>query len=249
MKSTLVHPRTGLLLVPLGYRRNGAPIWPILGAAENDGDQGDAGAGTGTDGNDGEGQGDGSEGDGTGTGTDGEDSLGDAGKKALDAMKAERNAAKKEARDLKAKLDEALKPKPAEGELPDPDALREEGRRAALEQANQRVIRSEVKAAATGKLADPADALQFLDLTSFEVDDDGNVDTQDLADAIDELLRTKPYLSAQGGRRFQGSGDGGSRNGKAPTLDEQIAEATKAGNTRLMISLKSQQLADLASKS
>jgi len=28
------HPRTGHLLVPVGYRRNGKPIWPILGGSE-----------------------------------------------------------------------------------------------------------------------------------------------------------------------------------------------------------------------
>lgn len=244
MKPTLLHPRTGLPLVPVGHSRRG-PIWPILGAAEDDDPAGDGAPPVGA------AEGEGAPPEGDGAPPEGEDALGDAGKKALDTMKAERNAARKEARELKQKLEDALKPKPADDSAPDPEALREEGRKAALEQANQRILRSEVKAAATGKLADPADAYKFLDLASFEVDADGNVDPEEIADAIDDLIRTKPYLSAQGGRRFQGSGDGGSRNGnnKPPTLDEQIAEARKAGNTRLEISLKSQQLAELAGKS
>lgn len=34
MNTKLMHPLTGQPIVPLGYRRNGAPIWPILGASE-----------------------------------------------------------------------------------------------------------------------------------------------------------------------------------------------------------------------
>lgn len=35
---TKVHPRTGLALQAVGFRANGQPIWPILGAAEGDDD-------------------------------------------------------------------------------------------------------------------------------------------------------------------------------------------------------------------
>lgn len=61
-----------------------------------------------------------------------------------------------------------------------------------------RVLRSEVKVAAAGKLADPEDALRLLDLSGFELDDDGNADEQAIAKAIDELLEQKPYLAATG---------------------------------------------------
>jgi hypothetical protein len=50
MRNTLVHPwmihpHTGKPLEALGVRRNGRPIWPIMGASEDDdaGDDGDAG--------------------------------------------------------------------------------------------------------------------------------------------------------------------------------------------------------------
>jgi hypothetical protein len=175
--------------------------------------------------------------------TEGQDALGDAGKKALDSMKAERNAARKEAREARRALEElqAKAGKPTEDpDKPDLDAIRAEAEKAALTKANERVLRSEVKAAATGRLADPADAYKFLDLTQFEVDSDGAVDADEIADAIDDLVKSKPYLAAQGGKRFQGSADGGTRKEAAgPTQltradmarmsPEQIAEADEKG--------------------
>lgn len=144
--------------------------------------------------------------------TDAEAALGDAGKKALDAMKAERKAARDEAAAAKAERD-ALQAKldGREAEFKAEQAKRET-ERAALEKANDRIRKSEVKAAAKGVLADPQDAYKFLDLDSFEVDDDGNVDEDAIAKALDDLVKSKPYLAAQGGRKFQGSADGGARN-------------------------------------
>lgn len=210
--TTLRHPHTGELLVPLGFGKRG-PIWPILGASDDD--AGDTGDDTGGDTSD--------SGDGDGAGDDGADSLGDAGKKALDAMKAERNTARRELREAKRLLAEATAPKAPEGDQPDPEAIKAEARREALAAANERILRSEVKAAAAQKLTDPGDALRLLDLSQFEVDDDGNVDEQEIADAIDDLLTKKPYLAAQGGKRFQGSGDGGARKG--PQAPAQLTRA------------------------
>jgi hypothetical protein len=135
---------------------------------------------------------------------EGSDKLGDPGKKALESMKAKWKAERKARQDLQAKLDKAD---------PDKDSERE---RAVTEKANQRILRSEVKAAAAGKLADPKDALRFLDLTKFEVDEDGDVDEDEIADAIADLLTKKPYLAAQGERRFKGSADGGVRKESRP---------------------------------
>src|SRR5690625_6678195 len=60
------------------------------------------------------------------------------------------------------------------------DADRRKVESEALAKANARIVRSEVKAAAAGKLADPSDAYKFLDLDQFEVDDDGNVDEDEI---------------------------------------------------------------------
>lgn len=45
------------------------------------------------------------------------------------------------------------------------------------------------------KLADPADALRFID-ASLVSDDDGQVDAKKLGKAIDDLIAEKPYLAA-----------------------------------------------------
>lgn len=138
---------------------------------------------------------------------EGANKLGDAGKKALDRMKAERNAARKELREYKAKHE------PKSKEAAGADA-----------RFAQKILRSEIKAAAAGKLADPADAHRFLDLEQFEVGEDGDVDEDEIAEAIDDLLEKKPYLAAQtqGERRFKGGGGNGVRK---ETRLKQFTEA------------------------
>ena len=69
----------------------------------------------------------------------------------------------------------------------------------AIGKANQRIVRAEVRAAAAAKLADPTDALLYIDLDQFEVGDDGEVDASAVASAVDALVKSKPYLAAQGG--------------------------------------------------
>jgi hypothetical protein len=152
--------------------------------------------------------------------TEGETALGDAGKKALDAMKAERKTARDQAAAEKARAD-ALQAKldGKEAEY----AAEQKSEQAALAKYNDRILKSEVKAAATGVLADPADAYKFLDLSKFEVDDDGNVDESVIAKALADLVKNKPYLAAQGGTRFQGTADGGARNDAAKT--SQLSKA------------------------
>lgn len=160
----------------------------------------------------GDGATDGGEGDPAGA-----DQLGDAGKKALDTMKAQRNAERDRRRALEAELEALKAPKPAAGEQPDADAIRREAAQEATAKANTRILKSEVKAAAAGKLADPKDALVHLDLSSFEVGTDGEIDADEISDAIADLLTRKPYLAAKGAPRFQGSGDGGAARKAGPT--------------------------------
>ncbi|PSK47969.1 hypothetical protein B0E38_06446 [Streptomyces sp. 111WW2] len=156
------------------------------------------------------------------TDPDGADQLGDPGKKALDTMKGKLKAERERRRALEAQL--AEKDKPADGA--DPEALVRQAEATALARVNERLVKAEVKAAAAGKLADPADAHRFLDLAQFEVDDDGNVDADEVSDAIEDLLKSKPYLAAQGGStkpRFQGTADSGARKGNA--RPSQLTEA------------------------
>lgn len=157
-------------------------------------------------------------GDDAGSGGDatGADQLGDPGKQALDRMKAQRNAARDELRAFKAL---GLTPEqiaaltaPKDDAQLDAEKIRRDARAEADRKANGRIIRSEIRAAAAGKLADPADALRYLDLSVFEVDDDGEVDQGEIADAITDLIKNKPYLAAQGRQRFEGDADAGPRN-------------------------------------
>lgn len=147
---------------------------------------------------------------------DGEKALGDAGKKALDAMKAKWKQAEAEARKVREDL-EALKAQ-SEGREAEHQAAIEAQRvkDEALAAANLKITKANLRAAAAGKLADPTDALTFIDPAEFEVDDDGNVDEAALTAAIDNLLQNKPYLAAQG-KRFQGDADAGPRKESTPT--------------------------------
>lgn len=155
--------------------------------------------------------------------TKGEEALGDAGKKALDRMKAERQTAIADAREAKAAL-AAIQAK-LDGKEAEHKAQTEAQRiqDEALGKANERILKAEVRANAASKLADPADALRFIDLSEFEVGSDGEVDSSAIAQAIDDLITSKPYLAAQSGGRFQGSADAGARNDAS-----KVAQLTRA---------------------
>lgn len=217
-----VHPFTGLTAI--GFRRNGAPIWPIKGGSEDGGDGGE-----------GEGQVEG----GDPEGDQGDKPLGPAGEQALERMKQDRKAAqdalkpwKALARELGAKTPDELKALVAakrDGDTEaEADRIRREATAEVTAKANARIVRAEVKALAGGKFADPADAALYLHLDDFEVDEDGDVDTDAITAALDELLKKKPHLAAQGGRRFAGGGDGGHRGGAATDPGPGIARMAHA---------------------
>lgn len=222
-----VHPYTGLRAVGIVA---GRPVWPILGGAPDD----DGDDGSGDESGDDDGQGGDDDGD-DGSGDDGEqegaDDLGDAGKRALDKMKQKWHAERERRRAAEAKTAPTGKTAgDGDGGVGQPDAeeIRREAEQDAASKANQRIVRSEVKAAAAGKLADPADAYRFLDLDQFEVDENGDVDSDEIEEAISSLLTNKPYLAAATAKRFQGSGDGGARKGSRPkqqiTTREELAK-------------------------
>lgn len=238
-----VHPLTGA--VALGWRkaRPGEdeaelhPIWPILGGApDEDEDSGSDGQDDGGDGTDGDGQDEGqddADSDGEEDEPDGADQLGDKGKRALAAMKGKW----KSERDKRQALEKRLS---AKGQDEGDEDATAKAVQAATAAANGRILRAEIKAAAKGRLADPKDALTFLDLDQFEVDEDGSVDEDEIAEAIGALLTKKPYLAAQGGKRFQGTGDGGAqrkagrpkqltRNDLKNMTPAQIVEAKSKG--------------------
>lgn len=159
------------------------------------------------------------DGDGPGGESDGEgaDRLGDEGKKALDRWKARAKRAEQE-------LAKAGGPSKSQSKATDDEqSAIEKAEQAVMAKANARIIRSEIRAAASGKLADPKDALTFIGLEQFKVDEDGEVDSDEVAEAIDDLLKQKPYLGAATAKRFQGTGDGGAarKAGKPKQLTQQ----------------------------
>lgn len=156
---------------------------------------------------------------------DGAEQLGDAGKQAIDRMKAERNEARREA---KARQDEIDRLTAAANGREAEYAAEKKAREDADLRFRERVLKAEIKAAATGKLNDPADAMRYLDLSEFEVNEDGDVDADAISQAIDSLVASKTYLAVQDGRRFTGTPDAGAR--KDATLG-QLSSADMAHMT------------------
>lgn len=79
-------------------------------------------------------------------------------------------------------------------------AARDEGLAEGLAAGNGRLIRAEVLAAASGKLANPAHAFAILTdngaLEGIAVGEDGTLDTAAIAAAVDDLVKAEPHLAA-----------------------------------------------------
>lgn len=65
----------------------------------------------------------------------------------------------------------------------------------AIANANQRVLKSEIRAAAASVLENPADATFFLDLSKFTVSDDGETNSEEINNALGALVKERPYLA------------------------------------------------------
>jgi hypothetical protein len=200
-----VHPLTGL--TALGVLPSGRIVWPVLGAAPDEGDDADD-----DDGAEGE--------DDAGDGQD-DDGLGDKGREALAKERKARREADKARKAAEAEL-AALKAQAAgkkddDGATPDAEQIRRDADKTASDKANRRILAAELKAAAAGKLADPSDAAAFIDLSQFEAGDDGEFDADEISEAISDLIKRKPHLAAKA-QGFQGSGDGGARTSQPRQL-------------------------------
>lgn len=114
------------------------------------------------------------------------------------------------------------------------NAAKDETRAEITRGFGERLARGVMKAELATRMK-PADAdaiLDDLNLAKF-VSDDGSIDEDAIAKTLARLSPKGAVDLGQGGR-----GDG-------PTLDQQINDAMKAGNTRLAISLNNQKLAQL----
>lgn len=183
--------------------------------------------------------------------------LGAAGEKALDAWKARAKAAEadaKRAKDLEAEV-AALKAAQMSDHEKAIDAARKEAadqaRTEALGTVNERLLKSELKAATAGQLLDAAAkdllvdtdvALKLLGLDEIPVTDSGDIDGEAISQAVAAYVTARPHLAASA--TLQPGIDQGSRTAPAgaKSLDERIADAEAAGNHKLSMSLKTQKL-------
>lgn len=177
MRITLpIHALTGDRA--LGFRKNGAPIWPVKGGS--------------------------GEGDPapvtppaaepvtppaadpvTPPAVDPEADLGDAGKKAIKTERDARKAAEKERDTLKAEADR-LRRANAAVKGTDLEAIKADIRAEFTAQLAETALKAEAK----GRLHDPADALLFV--KSADLTDDASITA-----AVDQLLKDRPYLAAR----------------------------------------------------
>lgn len=130
-------------------------------------------------------------------------------RKERQAAKEARRTAKQHQRDAEQARKELARYKAKHGDLdPEPADPAEER----IQKANDRIRRLQVKTAAKGLFRDENDVFAYLDMSEFEVNDDGEVDEAAVKDAIEDLLERKPYLAAEAqskAQRFQGTADQG----------------------------------------
>lgn len=151
------------------------------------------------------------------------ESLGDAGKRALDAIRTERDEYKQAVRDARAEL-ETVTAQSAQLQQ------QLEQRTAALEAQTKRTLDYAIRSAAAGKLIDPSDALAFVD-TSALLTDAGEIDTDKIDTAISELLENRPHLAADTRRKPIGSagqGEGRDRSAIQQVTRDQLATMAPA---------------------
>lgn len=155
---------------------------------------------------------------------EGGDQLGDAGKKALDAMKAKWRAERDQRKALEAQL-------AGDGKQDDPEKDPAELRKQLQAEARAEVLREraldKVEAKAAKLFADPEDARALLASRVDDFVDGGQVDVDAINEAIADLLSKKPHLAAATAKRFQGGADGGARKGS------QVAQLTEQDLKRM----------------
>ncbi|WP_240138835.1 hypothetical protein [Streptomyces sp. MUM 178J] len=133
----------------------------------------------------------------------------------LSAERTARAAAEKRATDAEAEAARLRRSNAAQkpGDL---DALRGEIR----QEFTGQLVRAEIRAAAAGRLRDPADALALVDVAEL-VGEGGDVDMAAITAAVDQLIKDKPYLAADSAASPAPWGDVGSgQRGSTDPKDE-----------------------------
>lgn len=230
----MIHPKTGLPLLPLYVDKCGRERFPILGASEDDGnddpeDDGASGSGSG-----------GSSGDGTGTEGQQQDGDNPSGKGEVTREEFERVIARMKAADRRA---DAAEQKVKSYEDKDKTELQKTADelkevRGKLDNTLKENAELKLKVAFLSandvQWHDPEDALRLADLSEV-LDGEGNVDKKKLSKALQDLKSNKPHLVKQAkkddededeGETPPPSGDGtsgsGGKNKKTKSTDEDL---------------------------
>lgn len=156
--------------------------------------------------------------------------LREGGLKALQAEREARKHAERLVKELEGKLAQSRT-----------DEDLERVKQEVLTAANQRIIRADLKAAATGRLVNPELALKLIDLDQFG----DEADESQLNQAVTDLLEQYPALAAEQSR-FAGSADQGAagREAEPPQLTEtdlktmspkEIEAARKSGRLKSLM--------------
>jgi hypothetical protein len=165
--------------------------------------------------------------------TDAKNALGDAGKKALDAMKEKWRTERDARKAAEDKLAAASKPKPAEGEPLDVDALRKQIRDESRAEVLRERTLDKIEAKAAGRFRDPEDALLRLGRNVDEFIDGDKIDLAAIEDALVELLDKRPDFGVTQGepKRFKGTADGGAKGtaGKPQLTEADVKKLSAAG--------------------
>lgn len=85
--------------------------------------------------------------------------------------------------------------------------------------ANEKLLKTDVLAAAKGVLSDPSDALRFLNLSEFEVKD-METDSKAISEAIAELVQERPYLAVKDDAKKWSNSEAGPKDKRA---DRQLS--------------------------
>ncbi len=152
-------------------------------------------------------------------GNPGDEALGDAGKQALDRMKAERNEARQRAKALEAEVEKIRKSSMTEAEKAVAEA-EARGRTAATQEFGQELARERFDALAGRRNPDfdTAQALEYVDLAKF-LGEDGRPDAKAIKAAVERLVPAPP----SGPPSF----DGGARTA-APAAESMTGLIRKA---------------------
>jgi hypothetical protein len=147
-------------------------------------------------------------------------------KKALTAERSARREADKKVKKLEQQLADHGKP----ADEVAVENARREAEAATLSKANERVVRSELKAAAATKVTRPDLLIKVTDLGAIDVDDDGEPDAEAIAQAIADFLKEYPELAVDKST-VRGSADQGQKGEKAKPKPPSFNDIVRAART------------------